>query len=171
MTVLQQRSMIQDYDPSDPDFGEALVMFFLSTGTHPCVLESPDVYGLTITPDFYSYVRPKNRTPVSFTWSKLMTRTRAWVQIADHLGLSIQWYAQETARIGRLCKIPDRVAPNRLRHDMFTNLARIGLDPFSIMHRAGTSLHSIGRFYTVGMADSKRLTDDERNWLKELMDP
>lgn len=163
--------MIQDYRTDAPDLGQALVMFFLSTGAHPCVLADPSTYALSITPDFYSYLRPKSFAPVSHPWSKLMTKTLAWTEIRRSLGASIQWYAQETARIGEAAGVPDRVAPNRLRHDMFTNLARLGYDPFTIMHRAGTSLHSIGRFYTVGTADVKRLTKPEVAFLKELMEP
>ncbi len=162
--------MLSDYR-TRKDPGQALVMCILSTGMHPSVLSRPDDFALDITPDYYSYMRPKTLKPVSHPWSRLMASTDGWLTIKDLLGSHRSWYHAECARIGSEAGIPFKVGPNMLRHEMFSNLARIGYDPFTISHRAGTSLDTIGRYYTVGMADAKRLTPTELAFLQELMDP
>lgn len=171
LTIAQQRLMLNDYTGPPGDFGQALVQFFLSTGCHQCVLHDPEGHSLKVTPDYYSYLRPKTHHPVTFPWSRLMTRTGAWSQIKLNAGATTRWYNDETARIGKEAGLPFRVGPNMLRHNMFINLARLGHDPFYLMHRAGTSLDSIGRYYTVGHTEGSRLSPSDLAWLQELMEP
>lgn len=171
LTVAQQRLILEGYNGIPGDLGQALVQFFLSTGCHPCVLSDPETHSLKVTPDYYSYLRPKSYHPVSFPWSKRMALTSCWAQIKVNLGATTRWYNDETARAGREAGLPYRIGPNMLRHNMFINLARLGHDPFYLMHRAGTSLDSIGRYYTVGHTESSRLSPSDRAWLEGLMEP
>lgn len=171
LTIAQQKLLLKDYTGPPGDLGQALIQFFLSTGCHPCVLSDPEARSLKMTPDYYSYLRPKSHHPVTFPWSKLMKDTGCWAQVRLNMGSSRQWYHDETARIGHEVGLPFTVGPNMLRHNMFINLARLGHDPFYLMHRAGTSLDSIGRYYTVGHTESSRLSPSDRAWLEGLMEP
>ena len=165
--------MLEGYDPTDPDLSKALVAFFLSTGTHPCVLSDPDKYQVKLSSKYYSYFRPKLRAPkqVALAWSRYMRDNMIPDLLRDNMGASIQWYGQLTARCGIEAEISERVGPLRLRHDYFSNLARRGYDPFFIANRAGTNLQTIARYYTVGRSEIESIDDQQREWLKVLMDP
>jgi hypothetical protein len=93
------------------------------------------------------------------------------VQVLAHAtGRSPEYYAEVVSQVAQEEGIPGRTAFLRLRHTHIVNLARLGYDAFTISHRTGTSLSSIGRHYTVGMAEAKRLTDEERGYLTWLID-
>lgn len=173
ISIPQQMIMLEGYDPSDPDLSKALVAFFLSTGTHPCVISDPHRYQVHISPKYYSYFRPKLKHPkqVVLGWSRYMRDNGIPELLEANLGSTIQWYGQLTARCGPDAGISDRVGPLRLRHDYFTNLARRGYDPFFISNRAGTNLATIARYYAVGRQEIETLDEREREWLKVLMDP
>ncbi|MCJ7562759.1 MAG: hypothetical protein MUO84_07105 [Thermoplasmata archaeon] len=171
ISVEQQKLMLDGYDPSDPDLSQALVAFFLSTGTHPCVLAEPRRFNVRLSSKYYSYERPKTRKHVALAWSRYMRDNAIPDLLQDHMGSTIQWYGQLTARCGPIAGIPDRVGPLRLRHDYFSNLARRGYDPFFIANRAGTNLQTIAKYYTVGRSEIEVIDEDLRIWLKVLMDP
>lgn len=171
ISVEQQVKLLEGLNTADPDLRQVVTLFFLSTGSHPAVLADPIRHDFKITPDYYSYCRPKSFTPITFRWSRMITQHTLWKVLRDNLGATIQYYGQLTADLGKEAEVPYRVGPNRLRHEMFCNLARLGYDPFTIKHRTGTSLNTIGRYYTVGLAESKILTPEEKAWLREVMDP
>lgn len=147
---------------------KALLVLMLSTGMHPRVL-SKSKFKLTWNQDYYSWNRPKTMNKVRGNWSKAMrdgdlyaelnklrnrTPQRLW-QIIDDLGDSI--------KVTGLC-------PLQLRHTYFVNRARLGHNAFDIAHGAATDLKTVYSFYTIGMGESKKLSQDDREFLEWLME-
>jgi hypothetical protein len=62
------------------------------------------------------------------------------------------------------------LCPLQLRHTHYVNRARLGHNAFDISHGSGTSLNTIHQYYTVGMGQSKGLSEDDREFLAWLME-
>lgn len=146
----------------------ALCRLGLSTGIHPAVWSRPHEYGLRLSSNYLDYSRPKTLKRVTIPWSTAMRESGVLTVLARATGRTPEYYAQLVSGLADERGVPGRTAFLRLRHTHIVNLARLGYDAFTISHRTGTSLSSIGRHYTVGMAEGKRLTEGERAYLTWL---
>lgn len=164
LTVEQQRLLVEG-----KGFPTALCRLLLSTGMHPSVLTQYDVCRLTFDSDQYSYQRPKTRRKIIGLWSRAMREPGMLEEIVRNVGCSRVWYYQVVARrIATKCMT--RGSPLTLRHTYFVNRARLGHNVLDIAHSAGTSMDTIYRYYTVGMGDAKRLSEDDLEFLRWLME-
>lgn len=169
LTVENQRALL---DAScSISLGNLLSRLILSTGIHPAVLSKPNRFSLQFDDTYYSYKRPKSLHPVSGAWSTAMRENDILLSLRGYLGRSTRYYQSWLEVQGKRANAAQRLGPLQLRHTYFVNKARLGTDAFTIAHASGTSIRTIMRHYTVGMAESKRLTDDERRFLEWLMDP
>jgi hypothetical protein len=156
--------------------GRAVAALILSTGMHPCVISQPLKYLYTADGHYYSYRRAKTRKPITGSWSSMLAdhgpdglTLAAWL-MEHKSGRTTRWYNHVTALAGEAAGILGRLGPLRLRHTHFVDLARLGYDPYTIAHRTGTSPDTIWSYYSVGMAEMKRLTEHERTWLDWLLE-
>ena len=149
----------------------ALSRLALSTGIHPCVLAQPQVYRLSFSAEYIDWCRPKSFKRVTLPWSKAMKQDGVFEALTPKVKRSSTYYAQVISQAAEDAGIQGRTAFLRLRHSHIVDLARLEYNPFTITHRTGTSLGSIGRHYTVGMAEAKRLTGAEKAYLEWLIEP
>ncbi len=170
LTVTQQQVLLNagDFDGMVGK-GRALSALVLSTGVHPSVLSLPEEHAVELAECYWSWRRAKTAKPVVGAWSPWLLRTEAVPVIKALLGKSPQWLSGLIAAAGAHAGIPGRVAFNRLRHTYFVNLARLGVDPWTISNMAGTDLNPVGRYYTVGMMERRRLEPAQVEWLQLVM--
>ena len=164
--------------PDDGELGQgrAISALILSTGMHPCVLADPTKYLFTQDKHYFSYKRAKNKKPIMGSWSHMLSDRGSddeslaeWV-MGQKSRKSTRWYNHVIALAGESAGIIGRLGPLRLRHTHFVDLARLGYDPYTIAHRTGTHPDTIFSYYTIGMNESKRLTDHERTLLDWIME-
>lgn len=167
----QMRLTGRQHDGPVSDLSVALSRLALSTGIHPCVLAQPQVYRLSFSAQYIDWCRPKTFKRVTLPWSKAMQEPGVFESLTPKVHRTSTYYAEVVSRAAEHAGIKGRTAFLRLRHSHMVNLARLGYDPFLITHRTGTSLGSIGRHYTVGMAEAKRLTGEEKDYLEWLIEP
>jgi hypothetical protein len=120
---------------------------------------------------YLDYSRPKTLKRVTIPWSAALREPGVLPVLAKAVGRTPEYYAEVVSQRAREVGIADRTAFLRLRHTHIVNLARLGFEPYYISHRTGTSFSSIGRHYTVGMAEAKRLTEEEKGYLTWLIEP
>jgi len=142
-----------------------LIVLMLSTGMHPMVLGKD--CNLVWDESQYAFNRPKTKREIMGAWSRAMkeqnlsqlralrrTRQSLWQMVRDE---------------GRKVGLPG-LCPVQLRHTYFVNRARLRHDAFSIAESAGTDLHTVYKYYTVGISESKALPDQDREFLAWLME-
>ena len=162
LSVEKQRELISKAEGKR----KLLLLLMLSTGMHPRVL-SNDKCNLTWDKSQYAYNRPKTKREVMGAWSvalkeenldqlKALRRTRQslWQMVKEE---------GEKVGISGLC-------PVQLRHTYFVNRARLKHDAFSIAESAGTDLHTVYKYYTIGISESKALSDSDIEFLAWLME-
>jgi hypothetical protein len=171
LTLDEQMALVDppNYDPGR--LSVALCRLALSTGIHPVVWSRPNEYALRLSSQYLDYSRPKTLKKITVPWSCAMKDPWVLPVLAKVVGRTPEYYAEIVSQRAHEVGITDRTAFLRLRHSHIVDLARLGYDPFTISHRTGTSLSSIGRHYTVGMAEAKRLTEEEKGYLTWLIEP
>jgi integrase len=166
LTVEQQRKLIL----SATDRQRPLIILLLSTGMHPVVL-SKKKYEFSFTEDYYQWKRPKKlrNNIVRGTWSRMM-RGKGILEAVESLrGLTTQGYWYLVNDAGNKAGISP-VGPLRLRHSNLTNHARLNHDRYTTAAMAATSVDTIEQYYTIGINELGILTEQEKEWLKELME-
>lgn len=165
LSVDEQRKLIE----SSEGPVKAMIVFMLSTGAHPSVL-SDKKYNLDFKDDsYYSWNRPKSHKRVMSQWSKAMTEKALYKELRKIKGKSPGYYWLLISKLGEELKIPG-VCPLQLRHTHYVNRARLGHNMLDISHGSGTSINTIAQYYTIGMGQSKTLSEDDRAWLSWLME-
>jgi hypothetical protein len=166
--VAEQRRVLEVDDFTNPRI-RALLILSLSTGLHPKVLARPEHHGLTWTNEYYSWNRPKTKRQVQGAWSKAMRE-------GQNLNLMKKWLNRDVSTYRKAldgyCE-PRRVAKMNMlrgRHTSFCNQARMGRDPMSIASSTGTSLNVILQYYTIGIHEGPTLSEDDRKFLRWLID-
>jgi hypothetical protein len=165
LTVNEQKKLIDNADKPT----KALLVFMLSTGAHPIIL-TDKTYFLDLQHERnYSWNRPKTDKPVQGVWSKAMLEGSLFKELRRFARKKkgTPWYL--VSKLGAELGFKG-LCPLQLRHTHFVNRARLGHNAFDIAHGAGTDLATIYTYYTVGMGESRSLTEDEREWLKWLME-
>jgi len=165
LSVNQQRDLLK----GDLDFPKALIRMILSTGMHPCVFERPDQYGITWNDKYYTWVRPKNNKAIQGNWSKAMQEPGILDILKTKMKRSREWYFMIVRDRGKEVGIKG-LCPLQLRHAYFVNRARLGHNAFDISHGAGTGMDVIYKHYTIGMGESKSLSQEDRGFLEWLME-
>jgi len=152
--------------------GRATSRLMLSTGVHPVVLEQPEKHALQWDEFYYSYRRPKKKSNnlVQGVWSAAMREPGVLDTIGSKLGRSKRWYLHCVVEAGKDAQLSGILNLNQLRSTMFVNRARLGHHILDISHSTSTSMPVIAQNYTFGMADRKRLTQSELDWLSWLME-
>lgn len=166
LTVEAQRKLLEAADPRE----RSLIILMISTGMHPRVLALKS-YNLMWSSDYYSWNRPKKRTQnkVQGAWSRAMREGDTLGHLSKLRGRTPQRLWQIVKAVGDRCRIKG-VCPNQLRHTHFVNRARLGHNAFDIAHGAATDLKTVYSYYTIGMGESKTLTQEDREWLGWLME-
>ena len=170
LSVQEQEALTGPPGHAVDQLSVALCRLALSTGIHPAVWSRPHEYGLRVSSSYLDYHRPKTFKHVTIPWSTAMKESGVLTVLAHATSKTPEYYAQLVSGHAEAAGIPGRTAFLRLRHTHIVNLARLGYDAFTISHRTGTSLSSIGRHYTVGMAEGRRLTEQERGYLAWLIE-
>lgn len=168
-TVAEQRLLLNGDLEGQDGLGRCLMRLSLSTGIHPIVWSRPQDYQVTITPEYYGWSRAKNKKPILNAWSPAMLDDGVRHRVYMVQGKSPQWLGQCAYEAEKAAGLPYR-EPFRIgRRTFFVNLARLGLDPWTISQSSGTSLDTIGRFYMLGAKERKRLGQVDLDWLEWLM--
>lgn len=167
LTVQEQRKLIDKAEGKE----RAILIFFLSTGAHPSVLSDVKFsLDLKKSDNYYSWARPKTNAEVGGSFSKAMTKQVRTILLSKKVyGRDPTRFWQIIEKLGRDVGI-EGVCPLQLRHTHFANRARLGHDIFSIVHGSGTSLNTIAKYYTFGLNESKKLSEDDRHFLEWLME-
>jgi len=165
MSVEVQKHLI---DKSEGET-KALLELILSTGMHPKVLAEPKRYGLTWNDKYVSWRRTKTMKEISLPWSKAMREPGILEALFKLKGKTRVWYWMMIKELGRENGVTT-LCPLQLRHNYFINRARLGHNAFDMAHGSATSLDIVYRHYTVGMNESKSLSDDDKHWLQWLME-
>ncbi len=163
LSIDEQRRLIDNAVPRL----RTLVVFMLSTGAHPSVLTDRG-YSLDWTKDYYSWNRPKTFKKVRGSWSRAM-REQDLKELRKIRSKTGGYYWELIKDLGDSVGLKG-LCPLQLRHTHFVNRARLGHNPFDIAHGASTSLETVYDYYTLGMGESKRLSDDDRHFLEWLME-
>ncbi len=167
LTVEQQRKLIDKAEGKV----KAILVFFISTGAHPSVLSRKE-YSLDLDDEtYYSWNRPKTNAEVAQTYPKALQdkELRKALSSKRTRGKDPTRYWQIIRKLGEEVGIKG-LCPLQLRHTHFANRARLGHDVFSIAHGSGTSLNTIGKYYTIGLGESKKLSEEDRRFLEWLME-
>jgi integrase len=164
LSVEEQQKLVKKAEGKE----KSLLVLMLSTGMHPRVL-SQKKFNLTWTEDYFSWNRPKTNKKLRGSWSKAMKEGDNLGHLGKLRGKTPQRLWQIIDELGEKCKISG-VCPLQLRHTYFVNLARLGHDAFTIAHGAATDLKTIYDYYTMGMSQMKALSEEDREWLKWLME-
>jgi len=164
LSVEQQRKMIEKAGTRE----KALIVFLLSTGAHPSVL-TEKAYNFDWTEQYFSWNRPKTLEKVRGSWSRAMREDDLYKELRK-LRSKTPGYLWELVRdIGNGVEVKG-VCPVQCRHTYFSNRARLGHNAFDIAHGAATSLDTIYDYYTIGMGEAKKLSDDDKRFLEWLME-
>lgn len=164
LSVESQKKMIGKAEGKE----KTLVILMLSTGMHPRVL-SQKSYNLTWDKDYYSWNRPKTLKKLRGSWSKAMKEGDNLGHLNKLRGRTPQRLWQIIDELGGKCGLTG-VCPLQCRHTHFVNRARLGHNAFDIAHGASTDLNTIYDYYTIGMGESKKLSDEDRRFLEWLME-
>ncbi len=164
LSVADQQKLVKKAEDKE----KSLLILMLSTGMHPRVLSNKNCK-LDWTEEYFSWNRPKTHNKLRGSWSKAMKEGDNLGHLGKLRGKTPQRYWQIIDDLGEECGITG-LCPLQLRHTYFVNLARLGHDAFSIAHGAATDLKTIFDYYTMGMNQMAKLTDEEREWLKWLME-
>jgi integrase len=164
LKVEVQRRLIEKAEGRE----KALLILMLSTGMHPRVL-SQVKYKLVWTEDYHSWNRPKTNNKIMGNWSKAMREGDNLGHLNKLRGKTPQRLWQIIDELGERCKVTG-LCPLQLRHTYFVNRARLGHNAFDIAHGAATDLRTVYSFYTIGMGESKKLSQEDREFLEWLME-
>jgi len=167
LTVKEQMKLLE-IATSLTEYHKTLITFFLSKGIHPSCLYHPRKYELTWDKNYISWRRTKTGRLITSSWSKLMRGETA--NLRKLLGKSVQRYWQYVKEAGNMAGITG-LCPLRLRYTYFTNRGRLGHHPYDVSASSGTSMDTIYNYYTVGKEEMEKLTNEERKFLKELIEP
>jgi len=164
LSVEVQKKLIKKAEGKE----KTLVVLMLSTGMHPRVLSKKNL-SLTWDKDYFSWKRPKTNKKLMGAWSKAMKEGDNLGHLGKLRGKTPQRLWQIIDELGEKCGSTG-VCPLQLRHTHFVNRARLGHNAFDIAHGASTDLKTIYNFYTIGMGESKKLSQEDRQFLEWLME-
>ena len=167
LSVEDQMKMISKA-PSEAH--RVLLLLFLSKGIHPICLAKPRDYGLVWDDKYVSWERSKTNKVVTTSWSKTMKEGSNLVLLRKISGMTKQRYWQMVKESGRIVGIPN-LCPLRLRYTYFCNRGRLMHHPYDVSASSGTSMDTIYNYYTIGKEENEKLSDEERMFLKELIEP
>lgn len=158
-------------DDDDPWMKEkSLAIFFLSTGAHPSILSDPQRYQFYTDSSSYSWARPKTRRPVIGVWSQAMRQDIVQKTLSEALGTNRFKLYHQLSALGRHLGI-QCVGPLLLRHTNYVDRARLGHHILDIAHSTGTNMYTVYRYYTVGIQLAKATAEEDKNYLRWLIEP
>lgn len=149
---------------------KSALIIFLATGIHPKCLNYPDTYKFNIGEYSVSWNRTKKKSSANcrLVLSSAMTENLDTIK-SKIVGKSRVWLWKLVHDAGDRAKI--HINPRRCRHTALCNFVRLDKDIFYIRSATGTSLDTVSDVYTVGIEDKARMTEEEKEWLKWLMEP
>lgn len=165
LSVADQRMLVDKADGHT----KTLLLLFLSTGMHPLCLSKTKRYGLSWDQLYISWVRTKNKKKCMFAWSNAMKTPGVLDSLWSLKNKSRQWYFILIKELGKENGIPG-LCPLQLRHNYFINRGRLGHNIYDISHSSGTSMDTVYNHYTIGLNEGKAISDEDRGFLRWLME-
>ena len=147
-----------------------LLLFFLSKGIHPICMAEPRTYELTWDKNYVSWKRSKTTRLISTSWSRILKEGENLQILRKTQGLTKQRLWQLVKEAGKAAGITG-LCPLRLRYTYFCNRGRLGHHPYDVSATSGTAMDTIYNYYTIGKQEMEILSNEEKLFLKNLMEP